>query len=81
MPQLSARKARTEKDPGRSGLTPLSPPLLAGKGTSLRAIAKALTRSRESAKDRARADKLKFKVRLEPPSTRGHQKEQAFTPF
>jgi transposase len=33
--------------------------LLAGKGMSLRAIAKALTRSEESVKDRAKADKLK----------------------
>ena len=31
---------------------------LAGKGMSLKAIAKALTRSEESVKDRARADKL-----------------------
>lgn len=34
--------------------------LLAGKGMSLRAISKALTRSEESIKDRARADKLKI---------------------
>lgn len=34
--------------------------LLAGKGMSVRAIAKALTRSEESVKDRARADKLKL---------------------
>jgi DNA-binding NarL/FixJ family response regulator len=34
--------------------------VLAGKGLSLRAIAKALTRSEESVKDRARADKLKI---------------------
>ena len=34
--------------------------LLAGKGQSLRAIAKALTRSEESVKDRAKADKLKI---------------------
>jgi hypothetical protein len=34
--------------------------LLAGKGASLRAIAKALTRSEESVKDRAKADKLKI---------------------
>ncbi|MFO0204125.1 MAG: hypothetical protein ACK528_13455 [Alphaproteobacteria bacterium] len=32
--------------------------LLAGKGLSLKAIAKALTRSEESVKDRAKADKL-----------------------
>ena len=32
--------------------------LLAGKGMSLRAIAKALTRSEESVKDRAKADRL-----------------------
>ena len=32
--------------------------LLAGKGMSLRAIAKALTRSEESVQSRARADKL-----------------------
>jgi transposase len=32
--------------------------LLAGKGMSLRAIAKALTRSEESVQQRARADKL-----------------------
>ena len=32
--------------------------LLAGKGMSLRAIAKALTRSEESVQTRARADKL-----------------------
>ena len=32
--------------------------LLAGKGMSLKALAKALTRSEESIKDRARADKL-----------------------
>ncbi|HXC75349.1 MAG TPA: hypothetical protein VN640_11820 [Sphingomicrobium sp.] len=32
--------------------------LLAGKGQSLRAIAKALTRSEESVRDRARLDKL-----------------------
>ena len=32
--------------------------LLAKKGMSLKAIAKALTRSEESVKDRARADKL-----------------------
>jgi hypothetical protein len=31
---------------------------LAGKGMSLRAIAKALTRSEESVRDRAKADKL-----------------------
>lgn len=34
--------------------------LLAGKGQSLRAIAKALTRSEESVKDRAKADGLKI---------------------
>ena len=34
--------------------------LLAGKGMSLRAIAKALTRSEESVQVRARADKLKI---------------------
>jgi hypothetical protein len=34
--------------------------LLAGKGLSLRAIAKALTRSEESVQIRARADKLKI---------------------
>ncbi len=34
--------------------------LLAGKGMSLRAIAKALTRSEESVQIRARADKLKI---------------------
>ena len=34
--------------------------LLAGKGMSLRAIAKALTRSEESIQIRARADKLKI---------------------
>ena len=34
--------------------------LLAGKGMSLRAIAKALTRSEESVQQRARADKLKL---------------------
>ena len=33
---------------------------LAGKGQSLRAIAKALGRSEESTKDRAKADGLKF---------------------
>ena len=33
---------------------------LAGKGMSLRAIAKALTRSEESVKDRAKHDKLKI---------------------
>ncbi|HEY6662649.1 MAG TPA: hypothetical protein VIZ66_06980 [Sphingomicrobium sp.] len=32
--------------------------LLAGKGQSLRAIARALTRSEESVRDRARHDKL-----------------------
>ena len=32
--------------------------LLAGKGMALKAIAKALTRSEESVKDRAKADKL-----------------------
>lgn len=32
--------------------------LLAGKGMSVRAIAKALTRSEESVRDRAKADKL-----------------------
>ena len=32
----------------------------AGKGMSLRAIAKALTRSEESVKDRAKLDKLKI---------------------
>ena len=32
--------------------------LMAGKGMSLRAIAKALTRSEESVRDRAKADKL-----------------------
>jgi len=31
---------------------------LAGKGVSLKAIAKALTRSEESVKDRAKADRL-----------------------
>jgi DNA-binding NarL/FixJ family response regulator len=34
--------------------------LLAGKGQSLKAIAKALTRSEESIKDRAKADGLKI---------------------
>ena len=34
--------------------------VLAGKGMSLRAIAKALTRSEESVKDRAKADKLRI---------------------
>ena len=34
--------------------------VLAGRGLSLRAIAKALTRSEESVKDRAKADKLKI---------------------
>ena len=34
--------------------------LLAGKGQSLRAIAKALTRSEDSVKDRARQDGLKI---------------------
>jgi hypothetical protein len=34
--------------------------LLAGKGMSLRAIAKALTRSEESVKDRAKLDKLRI---------------------
>ena len=34
--------------------------LLAGKGMALRAIAKALTRSEESVRDRAKADKLKI---------------------
>lgn len=34
--------------------------VLAGKGMSLKAIAKALTRSEESVKDRAKADKLKI---------------------
>jgi hypothetical protein len=33
---------------------------LAGKGMSLKAIAKALTRSEESVKDRAKADGLKI---------------------
>jgi DNA-binding NarL/FixJ family response regulator len=33
---------------------------LAGKGMSLKAIAKALTRSEESVKDRAKSDKLKI---------------------
>ncbi|MEO7634806.1 MAG: hypothetical protein ABIS38_04055 [Sphingomicrobium sp.] len=32
--------------------------LLAGKGMSVRAIAKALTRSEESVRDRAKSDKL-----------------------
>ena len=34
--------------------------LLAGKGMSMKAISKALTRSEESIKDRARADGLKI---------------------
>ena len=34
--------------------------LLAGKGMSVRGIAKALTRSEESVRDRARADKVKI---------------------
>jgi transposase len=34
--------------------------VLAGKGMSLRAIAKALTRSEESVQDRARADRVKI---------------------
>lgn len=34
--------------------------LLAGKGMSLKAIAKALTRSEESVKKRAKSDKLKI---------------------
>ena len=34
--------------------------MLAGKGMSLKAIAKALTRSEESVKDRAKADGLKI---------------------
>ena len=33
---------------------------LAGKGLSLKAVAKALTRSEESVRDRAKADKLKI---------------------
>lgn len=33
---------------------------LAGKGMALKAIAKALTRSEESVKERAKADKLKI---------------------
>ena len=33
---------------------------LAGKGMSLKAIAKALTRSEESIKDRAKADRLRI---------------------
>ena len=33
---------------------------LAGKGMSVRAIAKALTRSEESVKDRAKSDRLKI---------------------
>jgi len=33
---------------------------LAGKGMSLKAIAKALTRSEESVKERAKADRLKI---------------------
>lgn len=33
---------------------------LAGKGLSLRAIARALTRSEESIKDRAKVDKIKI---------------------
>jgi len=33
---------------------------LAGKGMALKAIAKALTRSEESVKDRAKADRLKI---------------------
>jgi len=34
--------------------------VLAGKGMSLRAIAKALTRSEESVKDRAKADRVRI---------------------
>ncbi len=34
--------------------------MLASKGMSLRAIARALTRSEESVKDRAKSDKLKI---------------------
>ena len=34
--------------------------LLAGKGMSLRAIAKALTRSEESVRDRAKLDRLRI---------------------
>ena len=34
--------------------------VLAGKGMSLRAIAKALVRTEESVKDRAKADRLKI---------------------
>ena len=34
--------------------------VLAGKGMSLRSIAKALTRSEESVRDRAKADKLRI---------------------
>ena len=34
--------------------------MLAGKGMSVRAIAKALTRSEESVKDRAKQDRLKI---------------------
>jgi hypothetical protein len=34
--------------------------LLAGRGMSVRGIAKALTRSEESVKDRAKADKLRI---------------------
>jgi transposase len=34
--------------------------VLAGKGMSVRAIAKALTRSEESVKDRAKADRVKI---------------------
>ncbi|MFL6734830.1 MAG: hypothetical protein ACJ8EY_09045 [Sphingomicrobium sp.] len=37
--------------------------LLAGKGMALKAIAKALTRSEESVKDRAKSDKLKIAKR------------------
>ena len=43
--------------------------VLAGKGMSLRAIAKALTRSEESVKDRAKADRVKIaKLREENPA-------------
>ena len=34
--------------------------MLAGKGMSVRAIAKALTRTEESVKDRAKADRVKI---------------------
>ena len=57
IPMASGEKFERHKQPWRQDeIQKLH--LLAGKGMSVRAIAKALTRSEESVRDRAKTDKL-----------------------